>query len=115
MTAAEIKLNRIEENLLSHWDYLLGFCEDKEDLTDEDRARFKIEMELFTDSILPTEPTEGWAFWTDYNYIYTESETLAERLADVIDFFADAHTGRFDPEELLAQFDGKPCFYVNWD
>lgn len=122
-TNAEIKLNRIEENLLSHWEYLLEFVgiDDDltmDDLTDEDRARFRIEMDLFVDSILPTVPTKGWAFWTDCYSIYTTSEALANRLADIIDTFADAHTGYYDPEEDAKSNEIRPdtgYWYVDWD
>lgn len=110
----EIKLNRIEENLIDHWECLIeGYEGDPVD--DEDRDRIHVEVELFLGHILPTEPTEGWAFWTDWNYIYTDSEELADRLADIIDTFATAHTGYFNPSEMLNVFDGKPCHYVNWD
>ena len=115
----EIKPNRIEENLINHWECLIeGYEGDPVD--DEDRDRIHAEVELFLEHILPTEPTEGWAFWTgtDHYEFLTASEELADRLADIIDTFADAHTGYYDPEEDSKSNEIRPdtgYWYVDWD
>lgn len=117
MTSTEIKLNRIEENLLFHWECLIE-SNGMEGLTDFERDEIHLEVQLFLEQILPGEPTPGWAFWSDGAEFLTKSEELADRLADIMDAFADGHTGYYDPEEderENAVDNHTGYWYADWD
>lgn len=75
----EAKLNCIEEKLLNRWELLTGRI-----LEDAECQSIYGEIVLFMDALLPREPSEDWAFWTDGNQIMTRSEELANRLNNIV-------------------------------
>ena len=112
-TDKAVKLNRIEEKLLSRWELLIQNV-----LEEAEIYSIWGEVVLFMDALLPREPSEDWAFWTDGSMFLTKSEELANRLADIVDKLALCHTGFYDPkedEESGTENDHTGYWYVDFD
>lgn len=112
-----LPLNRVESNALYHWELLIetnqecGWFDDEIDTV-------HLELDFFFDCVLPKEPTEGWAMWTDGVEILTKSEEIAARISRVMDLFADGHYGYYDPEEDERNNEVTNTtgyWYVDWD
>lgn len=98
MNFEHLSLNQLETTALFHWECMM-VSNQKDEWWEEEMDAVHHEVNFFCECVLPNQPTEGWAMWSDRIEIMTNSEELAARISRVMDIFADGHYNYYDPAE----------------